>query len=600
MRERRFASPAETRTPPGADGWQELYPYSMLYADEDSARFWFCDSQHWPEVLRPFDVTFVEYALKCLGQYNTRIWLIPSANGLDYRIHLGYVYLSPVAVPPEQVGARVPIFLERADFYFQNWTTLVDNWRQKVTDVIDELETLDFSPLPERVDTARVLAGRGLDNSYDLAVAYDRALQLAHQAWQYHFEFLNLGYAAYLDFFGFCRDVFPGITDQSVARMVQGIEVDLFRPDAELKRLAKLAVSLGVAGELKQGSVAEALVRVGQTRAGLLWLAEWERAKQPWFNYSAGNGFYSHDKVWIEHLEIPLGFLRGYMEKVEAGVDIDRPIAAIAAERKRLSEEYGSLLDAESQAIFQSKLSLARTVFPYVENHNFYIEHWAHSVFWRKMRSLGHTLAGAGFFAVADDLFYLRREELIPAISDYASGWATGAGARGGAHWRPEIERRRSIIAALKTQRPASAFNEPPATITEPFTIMLWGITTERIDQWLQHDTQNRLKGMAASPGIAEGTARVIHSADELENVQEGEILIAPITAPSWATVFAKIRAIVTDIGGVMSHAAIVCREYGLPAVTGVGNATQIIRTGQRVRVDGAAGEVIVLDERVD
>ena len=100
----------------------------------------------------------------------------------------------------------------------------------------------------------------------------------------------------------------------------------------------------------------------------------------------------------------------------------------------------------------------------------------------------------------------------------------------------------------------------------------------------------------AASPGIAEGRARVIVHADELGLVQEGEILVATITAPSWGPVFGKIRATVTDIGGMMSHAAIVCREYGLPAVTGTGNGSSSITTGQLIRVDGNAGRVEILE----
>jgi pyruvate,water dikinase len=100
---------------------------------------------------------------------------------------------------------------------------------------------------------------------------------------------------------------------------------------------------------------------------------------------------------------------------------------------------------------------------------------------------------------------------------------------------------------------------------------------------------------MAASPGVVEGVARVIFSPDEIGLLQEGEILVAPLTAPSWAPIFGKIQATVTDTGGMMSHAAIVCREYGLPAVTGTGFATSTIQTGQRIRVDGSNGVVTVL-----
>ena len=100
----------------------------------------------------------------------------------------------------------------------------------------------------------------------------------------------------------------------------------------------------------------------------------------------------------------------------------------------------------------------------------------------------------------------------------------------------------------------------------------------------------------AASPGVAEGPARVILSADGISDLQPGEILVAPLTAPSWAPVFGKIGATVTDVGGMMSHAAIVCREYGLPAVTGTAYGTKNIKTGDRIRVDGNTGTVTVLD----
>ena len=85
-------------------------------------------------------------------------------------------------------------------------------------------------------------------------------------------------------------------------------------------------------------------------------------------------------------------------------------------------------------------------------------------------------------------------------------------------------------------------------------------------------------------------------SPDDVGDIQDGEILVAPITAPSWAPVFPKIQACVTDIGGMMSHAAIVCREYSVPAVTGTGFGTDRIKTGDRIRVDGSSGTVTILD----
>src|SRR5207342_897785 len=184
----------------------------------------------------------------------------------------------------------------RAGHYYANWDALLENWHEKMRRVIADLEALDFQPLPEVVPIEWITEGRGLDNSFALMTGFNRAIELCYEAWQYHFEFLNLGYAAYLDFFGFCKEAFPGISDLGIAKMVQGVDVDLFRPDDELRKLAKLAVELGVD---------EALAAVAAEPRGAEWVAAWEAAKDPWFNFSSGNGFYSDDKVWLDHLELP-------------------------------------------------------------------------------------------------------------------------------------------------------------------------------------------------------------------------------------------------------------------------------------------------------
>ena len=116
-------------------------------------------------------------------------------------------------------------------------------------------------------------------------------------------------------------------------------------------------------------------------------------------------------------------------------------------------------------------------------------------------------LAGAGFWADADDIFYVRRDELQQVLYDYGNGWAVGAESIGPYHWPAEIARRRSIIDALGTKAPPPAMNEPPAVVTEPFTIMLYGITTDSVSSWLSgSDASDELSGMAASPGHGRGT----------------------------------------------------------------------------------------------
>ncbi|MBU6264924.1 PEP-utilizing enzyme [Aurantimicrobium minutum] len=597
-----FPSPYSLKTPKGAEGWQDLYPYYLVFQDNqrkaEEAKFWFCDSQHWPNVFKPFEVIGVEFASRCLGAYNTRHYIVPPANGIDFRIHMGYNYFSPVGVAPELIPDRVPHFLERAGHYFQNWGELLENWKKKVLKNIEEIDAINFEVLPDMVPLEDIKNGVGMDPSVKMFEDYDRLINLVYRNWEHHFEFLNLGYVAYLDFFMFCKEAFPGIPDLAIAKMVMGVDSVLFRPDDELKDLADLAVKLGLTAQFAGHQSAEkTLAAVAAAPKGAEWIAAFEKAQDPWFNYTVGNGFYGTDVYWRDNLDLPVGYIADYVERAAKGEQLHRPKDALIAERDRIAGEYAEALSGEAMETFQGKLGLARAVYPYVEDHNFYIEHWTMGVFWRKVRQLGQLLADQGFWANAEDILYIDRNRVREVLFDYASAWAVGTEPIGPSYWPAEIARRAKIINALAQNRPAPAFNEPPAEISEPFTVMLWGITTEQVQQWLGADSgnKNELKGMAASGGVAEGKARVIFSPDQLGELEQGEILVAPVTAPSWGPVFGKISATVTDIGGMMSHAAIVCREYGLPAVTGTGNASTTIKTGMTLRVDGTNGTVEII-----
>ncbi len=103
------------------------------------------------------------------------------------------------------------------------------------------------------------------------------------------------------------------------------------------------------------------------------------------------------------------------------------------------------------------------------------------------------------------------------------------------------------------------------------------------------------IKGQPGSQGIAKGVARVILSLDELNRFKQGEILVTSVTSPSWTPVIHSASAVVTDIGGSLSHAAIVCREYGIPAVVGTKVGTKTIKDSQLVEVNGTTGTISIL-----
>ena len=240
--------------------------------------------------------------------------------------------------------------------------------------------------------------------------------------------------------------------------------------------------------------------------------------KTPWFYYSNGNGFYHHHRSWIDDPSVPLAHLRGYVERLRAGEDVARPLAEVSDERDRITREYRALLSDDAAAAFDQNLGLARTVFPYVESHNFYVEHWYHTIFWNKVREFGALLARNRFLDDAEDIFYLQRAEVSDALVDLRLAWAAGSEGRGVGYWPPIVARRKRIMEAMRRFVPPPALGSVPEAITEPMTIMLWGITTERVREWAaaDHDTGSTLTGFAGSPGTAEGTARVVLEVERL------------------------------------------------------------------------------------
>ncbi|HSL34134.1 MAG TPA: PEP-utilizing enzyme [Candidatus Limnocylindrales bacterium] len=604
--EARFPSPFDVGTPAGAEGWQRMYPYYLLFSEEnreyEDNTLWFQDGMHHPEVLYPFDTITHESWRIALGQYNTRVFDVPPAYGIEQRILNGFLYIAAVPVAdPSTIPARVGVFMERAGHYYGNWNAIFEDWKAKMTKVIEDLKAVEVPHLTKLDPDSVVFEHRGQTSGMDLLLAYNRVIDSVFIAWQYHFEMLNLGYAAYLNLFTFAKQAFPGVKEETLAQMVAGADILFFRPDDELKRLAKLGLDLGISDKLRAGGKADDIIAgLRGDPAGEKWIAALDEAKEPWFNYSNGAGFYHHLRSWIDDMTVPWSAMLGYMDRLERGESLDRPKQEILDRRERLTAEYRDLLSTdEDKATFDQNVGLARTVATYIEDHNFYVEHWYHTLFWNKMREFGSRLVEGGVLEQVDDVFYLNRWDVGQALYDMVAGWASGAPTRSPAYWQAEIAERKRLCSVLaEAGVPSPALGPVPDEITEPFTVLLWGITTDRVKAWLGEGAQlaeNELRGVPGSPGIAEGPARVVLTAAELDTVQEGDILVCPITAPSWGPVFGSIRAAVCDIGGIMSHAAIVAREYGLPAVVGTGTATKRIKSGDRLRVDANTGVVTIL-----
>jgi pyruvate,water dikinase len=597
-----FPLPSSVKVVPGTERAQAAYPYYMQFGPDDDQRFWFYNSMHFPEPMHAFDSVTGEAAYCALGASNTRVHCLPTVKGIDERIINGRVYISGVGVSdPKEIEERTAEFMQRAFHYYGNWETLYARWKDKMRALIDEARNLPPLSLPKYEPLENVHAGRGLAANHTLLVTYQKTLEGYFRMWHHHFEFLLLGYGAYMTFFGFCKKAFPEISDQSIARMVAGIEAEIFRPDDELRRLARVAVQLGVESPFQDGVSAEQMLESlkGLGAPGAQWLEELEASRHPWFNVNVGDGFYHYHRSWNDDLSLPFSALPSYIRQVKAGESLERPVQQLLDERATLIAEYRELLSTdEDRAAFDQMIALAHRVFPYVEGHKFYCEHWYTNLFFNRIREFGRLLAEHGFFAKEEDVFHLTHYELESAIIDLMQSWSAGSPPRGPQHWPAIVAERRAAIAAWAKNDTPPALGPVPEIIDDPAIVMLWGITRESLDAWLQAEgaqDSNELKGFAASRGVVEGIARVVKSVDEISRLRDGDILVCQVTNPTWSPIFRKISAAVSDIGGSMSHAAIVAREYGLPAVVGTGTATRRIPDGARIRVDGGRGIVTIL-----
>jgi len=224
---------------------------------------------HFPEPMSAFDMVTAEAAYCALGSSSTRVHCIPTTLGIDHRIINGRVYIGGNAVTdPAEIARRTTEFQQRAFYYYENWERLYAQWREKMLALIHDARALPKVALPEFEPLEHVHAGRGIASNHYLLDVYQKTLEGYFRMWHHHFEFLLLGYGAYLTFFGFCKKAFPEISDQTVARMVAGIEAEIFRPDEELRRLARCAVELGVEAQFQEGmspqAIIESLVQTGE------------------------------------------------------------------------------------------------------------------------------------------------------------------------------------------------------------------------------------------------------------------------------------------------------------------------------------------------
>ena len=270
----RFPLPSEIADAPGAEDWRSMYPYFTRFQPEDDQRFWFYNSMHFPEPMPAFDTITAEVPYSAIGANTARVFVFPTTLGIEHRIVNGRVYITANPVTdPEEIGRRAAVFGERASYYYENWDALYEGWKVRMRSLIEAIESVSVPELPEFEDASVVFESAGVAQNHYLRENFHRCIDLFSKMWHHHTEMLMLGYGAYVVFFQFCKQAFPEISDQTAARMVAGIDVIMYRPDDELRGLARLAVETGVDDLFTEGcspaSVLAALAERGRGRAAV-------------------------------------------------------------------------------------------------------------------------------------------------------------------------------------------------------------------------------------------------------------------------------------------------------------------------------------------
>jgi pyruvate,water dikinase len=264
---------------------------------------------------------------------------------------------------------------------------------------------------------------------------------------------------------------------------------------------------------------------------------------------------------------------------------VQRPARALQEQQTALAHERDALVVTTVQALdplrragFRRLLGWAQRYGPYREQALFAIGS-AWPVLRRLALELGWRLVQAGVVKGPEDVFYLESAEI-------AAGLATPAPGAARPDLGPVAQARRELREARRLLHPPAAV--PPASRMQigPFTLAPW--ETQRRNAL----TGRQLQGFAVSPGRATAPASVVRTPADFGAMAPGTVLVCPTTTPAWTPLFAQAAALVTDVGGILAHGSIVAREYGIPAVLGTGSATQRIRPGQVITVDGDRGLV--------
>jgi phosphohistidine swiveling domain-containing protein len=561
--------------------------FPIEWDEGEKELFWIFDDLHCPNPLSPLFFDIGGWWLSCdhmFRRFGTPFacdWIAKSINGYlytaavpaDASIHSEATEYNSRYVPrvprdpahAEKIGAYLGWALPHYAENFLDW------WRDRLR--------------PEIERNFEYLDGYDMEGAslVELAVLLEDAIDIHDRHWKIHWM---LNFAQFSSTVGLNATIgeIKGEVDPNLGGRLQSSVDDrnwdsieaLWQMKEEIKGDKELDDAFRHRGETAK----DVLGALEGSERGQQFLAERIDPYQQEFGYRA---IWSHEfafPTWKETKTPTIEALRGYVE-----TDYDYP-ATIAGVKEDLEAAVRELMDdvpaGKDRKKLQAALDLSLRMNPLTPDHHFYIDQGTNARLRIIAVAIGRKLVEGGFLDDQEDVIYLQYNELRVFMANPDSLDA-----------RTLVSERRDAREHAYTIRPREWVGTATKTALDFPYNALWGFPEKFYRE--APKTTGDLQGLAASPGIAEGTARYVGSLDDFDQVQKGEILICQMTNPAWVVLFTKIGGLVTDAGGAVSHPAVVAREFGIPAVVGTSNATDRIKTGDRVRVNGATGVVEIL-----
>ncbi|MEO8462033.1 MAG: PEP-utilizing enzyme [Chloroflexota bacterium] len=403
----------------------------------------------------------------------------------------------------------------------------------------------------------------------ELSAAWQRAWQAAARAWAIHMVVTWSAYQLPEDLANLYRAAFPDAPDAEGARLIQGANDVLQSVQADVEALTSMAATRPAVARRLRRQPPPSVEEVARVDGGDEFVAALQQflAKHG----HLGQGF---DDLalpsWSDEPTILIGQIAQRLAHPPERAADRR--AQLRAEADRLADRVRLALGDKPAELakFEETLRLAREIGPLTETHNYWIDRMAQARLRTLAVRVGNRLVREGSIEQPDDVFFLRQDE-IPGLLVAPITQTSVIAER-------KSERERQL--RLKAPRFLGKIEERAATDSTSRAAKL---------------ATNELKGVGASAGTARGPARVALGPEDFGRIQTGDIIVCPASNPSWVPVFAIAGGLVTNTGGILAHAAVVAREFGLPAVVGVTGATIKIAEGQLVEIDGTRGIVRLL-----